>query len=57
VSDGLEHLAARMVYHRRGRGDGGMETVGSARTGPVGMAGPLKARNAVAFGRRVVLGV
>jgi hypothetical protein len=34
-----------------------VETVASAQTGPVGMAGPLKACDAVAFSRRVALGV
>jgi hypothetical protein len=36
VSGGLEHSAAWTVSHQRGRGDSGVETVGSARTGPVG---------------------
>jgi hypothetical protein len=57
VSSGTEHLAAWTASHWRGSGDSGVETAGSARTGPVGTAGPLKARGAVAFGWRVALGV
>jgi hypothetical protein len=34
-----------------------VETIGSARTGPVETIRPLKARDAIAFGRCVVLGV
>jgi hypothetical protein len=43
--------------HRRGRGDGGVETVGSAQTSPVGTVDPLKALGAVVFNRCVALGV
>jgi hypothetical protein len=43
--------------HQRGRGDGGVETVDNTRTGPVGTARPLKARDAIAFSWRVALGV
>jgi hypothetical protein len=57
VSGGPEHLVAWTTSHRCGRGDDGVETVNSARTGPVGTAGPLKACGAVAFGRRMALGV
>jgi hypothetical protein len=32
-----------------------VETVGTAQTGPVGMAGPLKVRDVVAFDRHVAL--
>jgi hypothetical protein len=52
-----EHLAARMASHRRGRGNSGVETIGNTQTGPVRKARPLKARGAIAFSRRVVLGV
>jgi hypothetical protein len=48
VSRGPEHLVVRMTCHRLGRGDDGVETIGSAWTGPVG---PLMARGAVAFSR------
>jgi hypothetical protein len=34
-----------------------VETVGSTQTGPVGTAGPLKARDTVTFDRRMALGV
>jgi hypothetical protein len=54
VSGGPEYSVARMVSHQRGRGDGGVETVGRARTSLVGTTGPLKACGAVAFGWRVV---
>jgi hypothetical protein len=37
------------VDEAKHRGDG-VETKGGAQTGPVGTAGPLKARNAIAFG-------
>jgi hypothetical protein len=46
-----------MASHRRGRGDGAVETVGIARTSPVGTAGPLKACDTIAFSRCMVLGV
>jgi hypothetical protein len=52
VSGGPEHLVMQMVSHRYGRGDDD-----SARTGPFGMAGPLKAHDVIVFSRCVVLGV
>jgi hypothetical protein len=57
VSGELGHLAVRTACQWRGRGNGGVETIGSAQTGPVGTTGPLKACGAVAFGRRTALGV
>jgi hypothetical protein len=45
------------VNHWRGRGDDGVETVGSAQTGPVRTAEPLKARDTVAFSQCMALGV
>jgi hypothetical protein len=53
VSSGPEHSMEQTVSHRHGRGDDYVETVGSARTDPVGTAGPLKARGFAEFGRRV----
>jgi hypothetical protein len=52
VSSGPEHSVEQTVSHRHGRGDDYVETVGSARTDPVGTAGPLKARGFAEFGRR-----
>jgi hypothetical protein len=46
-----------MASHRHGRGDGAVETVGIARTGPVETVRPLKACDTIAFSRCMVLGV
>jgi hypothetical protein len=54
VSGGPEHSAVQTASHRHGWGDDSVETVSSARTGPVGMVGPLKARNFAEFGWRMV---
>jgi hypothetical protein len=55
VSGGPEHSAAWTASHRRGQGDSGVETVGNARTGPVGTTGPLKASDFTEFGWCVAL--
>jgi hypothetical protein len=45
-----EHSVTWTTSHQCGQGDVVVETVGRARTGPVG---PLKARDVIAFGRHV----
>jgi hypothetical protein len=55
VSGGPEHSVKWMMSHQCGRGDGGVETVDSARTSPVGTAGPLKVRGTIVFSRGMAL--
>jgi hypothetical protein len=52
----LEHMAGvrqLTAWMRRSEASGGMETIGGARTSPVGMSGPLKVRGFIEFGQRV----
>jgi hypothetical protein len=52
----LEHMAGvrqLTAWMRQSEAFGGVETIGGARTSPVGTGGPLKVRGFIEFGRHV----